>query len=277
MLDGRVRDGSLGSIWSMSGTSVFLDALSLLEGRFSTDPAAREGAKDVEPITGYAAVKAAFGMERDDPAIAYNGSDWPVLHESLARAIDVLNAVASEQANRDTRFVVWSTRPERTFDDVKWAFEEADKRDPGLQVVEPAVLRPSSPRMTGPHKPRWIICNLLGTIAQGRDSQVADVIRGLLPTSGRKDRDIIAMLDGIIDAEGLGREAATEVTAHAALWREWGQIEMSVSTFDNFIDSFHDATFWERCTDDDLLSEHERRIAERGAAKGSAVAGGTAR
>ncbi len=253
----------------MSETPVFLDALSLLEGRFSTDPAERDGPKDVEPITGYAAVKAAFGMERDDPAIAYNGSDWQILHRSLTRAIDALDAVVSERADTDTRFSVWATRPERTFEDVKWAFEEAERRDPGLTVVEKAVLRASSPGMTGSHKPRWIICNLLGTVAQGMDCQVADVVRELLPTSGRRDREIIATLDRVVDDECLAREAAKGITAHIALWREWGQADMAISTFDNFIESFHDVSFWERCSDDDIVMEHEQRSAERKAVRDS--------
>ncbi len=254
------------------GDSVFTEAACLLEGRFTTSPANRDAGKGVpDNLTAHAAVMSVFGVDRDSHAIAYNGSDWPILADQMAAAFGVLNEIASEHAGRDISFMVWSSKPERTYEEVVGVFAEADRRAPQVIVTEPAQPRPSTPQMPGVQGHRWIICNVLGTIAEGRQTELSDVIRDVLPDGDRTERDVIARLDEIIDDEGLPRDAARKNRLNVELARAWGSTKLAdlwfdkqlvagavgsvkprVLVFDEFLDIIGSRSFWESCDDTEL-------------------------
>lgn len=242
------------SIESVTEQTVFDDALALLDGKFTYDPAKRKGGY----LTAYAAVKLAFGVHRDDHAIAYNGSRWRRLADEMARAFDALDEVTAESSDNPVSFIVWGSRPSRTYGEVEVFFHEAALRQPDMAVNGKARLRPAPTGLGGARKVRWVICSQLAMIANGRDSSLGAVMQSILPLDEMPDIDVIEMLDIIMDREGCPWEKPIGVEAVVALSRAWGIRTRNDPTYSlaRFVNEFP-SLMWTERTDGDLLDAFE--------------------
>lgn len=202
----------------MAAPTAFDTALELLAERFTNEPTKRKGGY----LTAYAAVKLAYGVERDDHAIAYNGSNWSELAATLADTFDALDGITAESSERPVPFIVWSSRPERTYEEVEAVLREAARRHPDMTAEELALLRPAPTGLLGVRKMRWIVCSQLALIAAGRATSLGAVIESLLPFDETTDIDLIARLDRIIDDEAIPWEKPNAIKASVPLSRAWG-------------------------------------------------------
>lgn len=225
----------------MAAPTVFDTALETLDGKFTNDPRdrKRKGVKG-EFLTAYAAVKLAYGVERDDHAIAYNGSSWPVLHDTLTRAFAALDEIAAESDERPVPFMLWCSRPRRSRDEVEAVLREAALRHPEMTVEEPAQLRPAPSGLLGVHKLRWVVCSQLALIAVGRSTTLGEVIQSILPIEETSDWALIGRLDRIIDDESIPWEKPEAIEACVPLSRAWGVKSKKDATysFAQFLDEF---------------------------------------
>jgi hypothetical protein len=211
-------------------STVFDDALDLLIGRFTNDPRNREGGY----LTPYAAVKKAFGVDRDDPAVAYNGSSWPALAAEMSRAFDALDEVTAEPREHPTPFIVWGSRPERTETEVRAVLAEAAARHPTMAVADLARLRPSVPKMPGTRKTRWVICNQLALIAAGRRSSFAAVVSSIPLVHNESSFEVIEKLDRIVDDEGIPWQRLHGFQVAVLMSKAWGTMTKNDPTYSFF-------------------------------------------
>ncbi len=225
----------------MSAPTVFDAALESLDGRFTNDPRdrKRKGVKG-EFLTAYAAVKLAYGVERDDHAIAYNGSGWPVLHDTLTSTFAALDEITAESDERPVPFMLWCSRSRRTHDEVEAVLREAGLRHPEMTVEEPAQLRPAPSGLLGVHKLRWVVCSQLAMIATGRATTLGEVIESILPIEEASDWELVERLDRIIEDESIPWEKPEAIEACVPLSRAWGVKSKKDATYSlaQFLDEF---------------------------------------
>lgn len=249
----------------MSAPTVFDHALGLLDGRFTNDPKDRRRKDEPkkEYLTAYAAVKLAFGVKRDDHAVAYNGSKWPELAATLASTFDALDEIVAESSERPVPFTVWCSRPERIQREVEVVLQEAARRHPEMTVAQQARLRPHLPGFGTAHKLRWVVCSQLAMIASGRATTVGSVIELIRPIDESNDWELVERLDCIIDDEAVPWERPKGANAAVALSRAWGIKTRSAPTYSltDFLDDF-EAGGGIVSSDDGVFSEALERFTE---------------
>ncbi len=225
----------------MAAPTVFDTALALLEERFTNDPTDRKRkGENTKYLTAYAAVKLAYGVERDDHAVAYNGSSWPELDAALTSTFAALDEVTAESDERPVPFMLWCSRPRRTHGEVEAVLREAALRHPEMTVGEPSQLRPAPTGLLGKHKLRWVVCSQLAMIAAGRETTLGTAIESILPIDEPRDWELIERLDLIIDDEAIPWERPKTTEVVASLSRAWGVKTRSNPTYSlaDFLDEF---------------------------------------
>ena len=253
----------------MTATSIFVLAARQLDGRFTINPA--DGRAD--RLTGYGAVKLSYGVNPDDPAVAYNGAAWPRLDSLIRESFAVLDRIVSGRMGHSIQFSVWASTEGRTFADVRDVLLAAARAEPGLVVGEPAVLRPSTVGMPGQRKVRWVICNQLGTIAVARDSEITDVVRAMLPLTARSDIEVVGMLDTSFEETMTMTAPAPNTMVHMDLSRVWGELlRRRPTTFSDLVAEIGSPEFWSVADDEALaLAILDLKIAVAGTRSSTGV------